>query len=66
MWFMYEAENTDVYMWSSDHRKREKEERGTGETTAKVEWKENNVSKRARATLFMCSSLYQQVRVLMK
>lgn len=33
---MYEEENTGVYMWSSDHRKREKEERDTGETTAKV------------------------------
>lgn len=37
MRFMYEEENTGVYMWSSDHRKREKrEERDTGETTAKV------------------------------
>lgn len=70
MWFMYEEENTGVYMWSSDHRKREK--RGEGHRRDHfegcflvLEWKENNVSKRARATLFMCSSLYQQVRVLM-
>lgn len=50
MWFMYEEENTGVYMWSSDHRKREKRGEGHGRDHCEacflvLEWKENNVSK---------------------